>query len=100
MNHVQTRPIVDIIGELDVRDLAVDFVTICKRHGVTLWEVMGPRRPAHVCAARRACWCLLRCRGWSFPSIARLWGMDHTTIMHGVRKAASDAVMAELKRSA
>lgn len=92
--------IVELRRELSQRDLTMEFEAICKRHTVTLKELFARRRYAPMCAARRDCWCLLRCRGWSFPLIARFWGMDHTTVMHGVRKAASDAVMAELKRSA
>lgn len=33
-------------------------------------------------------WRELRRMGWSYPRIARAFGVDHTTVMHAVRRAA------------
>jgi chromosomal replication initiation ATPase DnaA len=96
-----TRPLAAILADLDQRDLLVDFTHIARKHGVLLAEIMGPRRAyGGVGRARRDCWRLLRERGWSYPSIGALWGVDHSSVMYGVRKAIGAEMLAELKRGA
>lgn len=56
--------------------------------GIRVAQVTGECREAINCEARFAVMLVLRRRGWSFPRIARAVGRsDHTTAMHGVRRA-------------
>lgn len=66
---------------------------VCAEHRLPVAEVAGPRRQLPlVCARQDFMW---RCRQvktssgsprWSYPQIARfLGGMDHTTVIHGVK---------------
>ena len=57
-----------------------------ERHGVALEDVMGPRRFGELVAARWEGWALARDNGHSFAAIARSSGVDHTSVMHGVKK--------------
>lgn len=43
-------------------------------------------RHKSVALARHRVWFFLRARGWSFPEIAKLYGVDHTTVMSGVNR--------------
>ncbi len=51
--------------------------------GVNVLDVLSPRRPASVVRARHRAWFRLREAGYSFPEIARGWGVDHTTVIAG-----------------
>ena len=55
--------------------------------GVDIDDVLGPcrRRPV-VYARHRAMFICRRHLGLSYPVIGRLFGRDHTTVMHGVRE--------------
>lgn len=54
--------------------------------GVSAGEVVSESRAKLVVAARHCVFALLREIGWSFPSIAREFGMDRRTIMVAVVK--------------
>lgn len=73
--------------ELARRDLLGLVEAIARAHHVTMGELLGRRRYAHIIRARHAAWVELRRMGWSFPAIAALWGVDHTSVIHAVRKA-------------
>lgn len=65
---------------------------IVERHAltrnVTVMEVVGRRRYKNIAAARHGVWRELRlAKRLSFPEIARLFDVDHTTVMSGVRSA-------------
>lgn len=91
----EAMTIVELRRELDVRDLLDTFTAIARRHHVTLEELMSSKRQfgKAICLARRAAWVLLREAGWSYTTIAKLWGIDHSSVMHGVRKAKSAQVI-------
>lgn len=56
--------------------------------GIRATQVTGETRETAPCQARFAVMLALRRLGWSFPRIARAVGRsDHTTAMHGVRRA-------------
>lgn len=58
---------------------------ICKAFGTVLPLAFSRSREAPISAARSACWSFMFDElGFSMVSIARLWGRDHTTVMHGV----------------
>lgn len=61
---------------------------VAKCYGLTFFDLLKKRRTPHLVRARHhAMWELKRSTFMSFPEIAKLLGgMDHTTVMHGVRK--------------
>jgi chromosomal replication initiation ATPase DnaA len=79
-----TAPIIDA---LHVRDL-LDFVDeVCRRRGVTREELCGRGRTQAVVRARQELWWQLRQhpeRHYSLCEIGRLFGRDHSTVLHGI----------------
>jgi chromosomal replication initiation ATPase DnaA len=60
-------------------------IRICDDHGVTLRDVLGPSSPRHLVHARWQIMFELRQRDWTFAQIGRVFGRDHTSVMHGVK---------------
>lgn len=58
---------------------------IAARNGLSPGEIMQRTRAPRISHARHEAMHALRQRGWSYPQIARVWGMDHTTALYGVR---------------
>lgn len=79
--------------DLDERGLLRLAVDVAIEHYVTLDELLGRNRTPSAVRARRAFWFELREMGMSYPRIAKLCGVDHTTVLYGVR-------VAELEREA
>lgn len=59
---------------------------IAAKFGVTLDEVMDKTREKPVVQARHAIWAQLRHRGYSYPRIGSIFGVDHSTVISAVRK--------------
>ena len=60
---------------------------ICKAADITHEELYSRERSRPLVDARHAVWLLLYEHvGYSYNDIARLYGKDHTTIAHGVRR--------------
>ena len=56
---------------------------------VPTWAITGQRRHEPIISARLAGYAIARALEWSYPAIGRAFGMrDHTTIIHGVKRAA------------
>lgn len=60
---------------------------VANRHRLTIDDIKGPSRKAYICRARWDAMRLLRDRGLSLPSIGRMLNRDHTTVVHGLRRA-------------
>lgn len=73
--------------DLDDRGLLKPALDIAIAHYVTLDELLGRTRTPSAVRARRAFWLELRELGMSYPHIAKLCGVDHTTVLYGVRVA-------------
>lgn len=59
-------------------------------------EIMGRSRKAPITQARFLCWFVARQQGMTLHQIARAFGRDHTTILHGIQReeaARADADM-------
>ena len=99
MTHYPTRPIADVLCELDIRDLTHFAQAIAAEHGVTLPDLLGPRRvPAHV-AARQHLWAELYGTGvYSLPVLGRIFDRDHKTVWHGIREHGNRAEAARLRK--
>ena len=61
---------------------------VAERHGITVEQIMGDSRKRHISWPRQeAMYELGRRSKWmSLTAIARFFGRDHTTILHGIRK--------------
>lgn len=56
-------------------------------HGVSIDEILGASRLPHICRARWTAMRELRDRRFSTPAIGALLNRDHTTVIHGLRRA-------------
>jgi chromosomal replication initiation ATPase DnaA len=60
---------------------------LCERASVTLADILGRSRVSRIVRVRHRVWAVLR---WtlelSYPEIGRIWGVDHSTVMAGVRQ--------------
>lgn len=61
--------------------------SVAQRHGVTVDAVLGSRRTSEVARARHDLMAGLYGSGLAYAEIGRLLGRDHTSVMHGVRRA-------------
>lgn len=61
---------------------------VAMEHGVPLDRMLGRGRHKRTALARHVFWGALRGAGYSYPEIARGYGVDHTTVMAGVKSAA------------
>ena len=59
---------------------------VCDRRRVTVEELMGRSRLKRVCTARKEAYVMLRQERLSFPTIGRMFGRDHTTVVDGVQR--------------
>jgi len=62
-------------------------VAVADRHGVTTTELLSRGRTALLARARHDLMADLWGSGLAFIEVGRLLGMDHTSVMYGVRKA-------------
>lgn len=64
------------------------LTAVAIKHGLTLSEIMGKDRRHHVAHARQeAFWVLKQTYPeMSLPAIGRMFGKDHTTVLHGIRQ--------------
>jgi hypothetical protein len=78
-----------------IRQIALEVV---EKHGITLEELLSPRRATHIVRARQeAFWRCKQETSSSFPQIGRhLGNKDHTTVLHGIRMYEKRKMEAEL----
>lgn len=70
---------------------------IADKHGVELADMLSPSRKRPLSYARFECFHALRERGKSLPQIGRMFAIDHTAVLYGIRRheasiAAGDAL--------
>jgi chromosomal replication initiation ATPase DnaA len=63
---------------------------VCDHHGVAVEEVMGRSRFKRICTARKEAYAMLREERLSYPTIGRMFGRDHTTVVDGVQRYRRD----------
>ena len=61
---------------------------IARTHGLTAADLIGPSKVRSVCIVRWRAMKALRDHGRSLSSIGRILNRDHTTILHGLRRAS------------
>lgn len=78
-----------VVEALEARGLLAPVADVLRSHNVTVFEACGRGRTSKVVKARHAAWSLLRERGFSYPEIGRIWGVDHSSVLTALRKRAS-----------
>jgi len=77
-------------GHPQVRDIQK---AVCKHYGVTLSDMLSPRRTANIVKPRQVA--MFLCKEFTprtLPELGRRFGgRDHTTVLHAVRKIPRDA---------
>lgn len=89
---MRQRDIIDVRQIKTPREIKMAVIEeVAERHGVPLRHVLSKRRDRHIVAARHAAIREVRERfdGDSLPNIAKLFGRDHTTVLHALRKGAN-----------
>lgn len=59
---------------------------VCERRGVSVEEVLGRSRFKRICSARKEAYVRLREENLSYPTIGKMFGRDHTTVIDGVKR--------------
>ena len=78
----------DVIARLRERDMLETVREACASQYVTIGQVCGRARHASIASARHVVWSIMRARfKLSYPELGELFGVDHTTVMMGIRKA-------------
>jgi chromosomal replication initiation ATPase DnaA len=63
-------------------------------------RLLRPGSHRDICAARWiSCW-LLRRQGWTLLKIGRFLSVDHSTVLHGLRRVTSDAALRRTAQTA
>jgi chromosomal replication initiation ATPase DnaA len=76
-----------VVHALGARGLLELLDDICRGRGVVREELCGRRRSRSVARARQELWWQIKNlpdRNYSYCEIARMFGRDHTTVVHGV----------------
>ena len=62
--------------------------SVAAKHGVPVREIFGTCRAAHIVAARHEAMAeVVEARPhWSYPTVARIFHRDHTTVISALRK--------------
>ncbi len=84
-----------LLKAIEDRDYLHDVTTICRKHHVTLDELLAGSREKHVSRARLACILKMRDDGLSYPSIATMLNLDHSSVMQAVRRARAAGHLGE-----
>lgn len=61
---------------------------VARRHEITVDEILSPDRSRRLILPRWHAFSELRRIGFSYPSIGKIMGRDHSTVIHGIRKFA------------
>ncbi len=70
------------------RARVADIITLASEiAGIERKVLVGPIRRARIVRVRQACMLLGRENGHSFPTIGRVFGRDHSTVVHGCQVA-------------
>lgn len=63
------------------------FDAVIKAWKIGPEELMSRSRQRRIAYPRFACFQFLASLGWSTPQIGKVFGRDHTTVMHGLKRA-------------
>jgi chromosomal replication initiation ATPase DnaA len=64
---------------------------VADRYGLTVADIRAGSRSKAISKARQQIWVMLRVKyEWSYPQIGKLFGTDHSSVMHGIKQAKRD----------
>lgn len=86
-----------IVTRGDGMELAASVARDC---GVPLRQVLSRDKGQFAVQARWAAMLAMRWSGLSYPSIGQILHRDHSTVIHGLRRAASDPTVVGLAKRA
>ena len=69
-----------VVGRVDLAEM------VAAQHGVTVEDMLSPRRSAGLVLARNHLYQALRDLGWSYSEIGRYCRRDHTTVMYACKQ--------------
>jgi len=68
---------------------SITIAAVASEHDLRPEDIMGRRRfPRHAAARQEVCRRLVAL-GWSYAEVGLQLGLDHTTVIHAVRKGAN-----------
>lgn len=70
----------------------VIIAAVSGSHGVSPADIMGRKRTKRIAQARQSVMLWLRSDGRTLQEIADILQRDHSTVLHGIRRAALKAV--------
>lgn len=71
-----------IMSRASVRGFVKD---VAREFGLTIDTLIGRSLEPKICRVRQIIWYRAHAEGYSLPQIGKVFGRDHTTIMHGIR---------------
>lgn len=86
-SNIRGKSVEAVLADLRAHELLELVEEVRRRRGVALHELCGRARSQNVAAARHELWWRIRHhpeRCYSLPEIGRLFGRDHTTVLHGL----------------
>jgi len=83
--HGPSREVNDILREVHARCMRPLLDACCAENLTTPEVAMSAARHRCAARARHAFWLALRGLGLSYPEIAKLCGVDHTTVMGALK---------------
>ena len=82
----EAEPVVRLANGLDEAGLLGLVDMVAARHRVTTKDILSRSRVKSVVRARHACWwAIQRAHGKSSTEVGTLFGVDHTSVLQGVR---------------
>lgn len=88
MNTPSISAVRTLVAAYEGTALIPDILLLVGRaFGIAHADLMGRGRARHFARPRQiAMWLCRRCTPCSFPELGRVFGRDHTTVMHGVEQ--------------
>lgn len=94
----QIASVVESLRRLGLHDLVE---IIASEYAVSVDDIASRSRRKSISAARHVCWRAIKeVHGKSSPEIGAIWGVDHTSVLHGISCARARAQKREVANAA
>ena len=90
-----STPVIDLALPNRVIEIAASFFHVRPPR-----RLLRPGRHRDICAARWVASWLLRQQGWTTLKIGRFFSIDHSTVIHGLRRVANDVTLRRVAHAA
>jgi hypothetical protein len=87
-NFVGANPANELKERLDRNNLRAICLAVYRETNITVRDLRGPGRLTKVVNARNQCFLRSYIAGYTFSQIGRYYGKDHTSVRHGIARAA------------